>query len=120
MELPALEVAHLGQRRGAHDLFDAAAQRGARHWQSVDRAGYWAGDVARERACRCPRDAVDAVDSPVRGKRADRRRGVSVGPREPTSVTGPKIFITYRREETAAHAGRLYDAMVARFGEGNV
>jgi len=45
---------------------------------------------------------------------------VSVGPREPTSVTGPKIFITYRREETAAHAGRLYDAMVARFGEGNV
>jgi hypothetical protein len=35
-------------------------------------------------------------------------------------VPGPKVFITYRREETAAHAGRLYDAMVARFGEGNV
>jgi TIR domain len=32
----------------------------------------------------------------------------------------PKVFICYRREETAAHAGRLYDAMVARFGEGNV
>jgi hypothetical protein len=31
-----------------------------------------------------------------------------------------KVFICYRREETAAHAGRLYDAMVARFGESNV
>lgn len=31
-----------------------------------------------------------------------------------------KVFICYRREETAAHAGRLYDAMVARFGEANV
>ncbi len=31
-----------------------------------------------------------------------------------------KVFICYRREETAAHAGRLYDAMVARFGERNV
>jgi TIR domain-containing protein len=45
---------------------------------------------------------------------------VSAGPTEPASVPGPKVFITYRREETAAHAGRLYDAMVARFGEGNV
>lgn len=42
------------------------------------------------------------------------------GPREPGSMPGPKVFITYRREETAAHAGRLYDAMVARFGESNV
>lgn len=31
-----------------------------------------------------------------------------------------KVFISYRREDTAAHAGRLYDAMVERFGEGNV
>jgi hypothetical protein len=45
---------------------------------------------------------------------------MSAGPTEPGSVPGPKVFITYRREETAAHAGRLYDAMVARFGEGNV
>ena len=45
---------------------------------------------------------------------------MSSGPTEPGSVPGPKVFITYRREETAAHAGRLYDAMVARFGEGNV
>jgi hypothetical protein len=45
---------------------------------------------------------------------------VSAGSREPGSVSGPKVFITYRREETGPHAGRLYDAMVARFGEGNV
>ena len=31
-----------------------------------------------------------------------------------------KVFISYRRQETAAHAGRLYDAMVTRFGERNV
>jgi hypothetical protein len=31
-----------------------------------------------------------------------------------------KVFICYRREDTAAYAGRLYDAMVARFGEDNV
>lgn len=36
------------------------------------------------------------------------------------SATSQKVFICYRREETSAHAGRLYDAMVARFGEGNV
>ncbi len=34
--------------------------------------------------------------------------------------TGQKVFICYRREEASAHAGRLYDAMVARFGESNV
>ena len=39
---------------------------------------------------------------------------------EPGQVQGAKVFITYRREETAGHAGRLYDAMVARFGEDNV
>ncbi|HMI81036.1 MAG TPA: TIR domain-containing protein, partial [Solirubrobacterales bacterium] len=31
-----------------------------------------------------------------------------------------KVFICYRREETAPYAGRIYDAMVARFGPGNV
>src|SRR5215216_494929 len=45
---------------------------------------------------------------------------MSAGSSEPGSVLGAKVFITYRREETAIHAGRLYDAMVARFGEGNV
>lgn len=32
----------------------------------------------------------------------------------------PKLFISYRREETAGHAGRLYDAIAARFGDENV
>ncbi len=31
-----------------------------------------------------------------------------------------RIFISYRREEASGHAGRIYDAMVARFGEDNV
>lgn len=37
-----------------------------------------------------------------------------------TSGGTPKVFISYRRSESGGHAGRLYDAMVARFGEGNV
>jgi TIR domain len=36
------------------------------------------------------------------------------------TVADPKLFISYRREETAGHAGRLYDAVAARFGERNV
>jgi hypothetical protein len=32
----------------------------------------------------------------------------------------PKVFISYRREETSAYAGRLYDSMAAEFGDGNV
>ncbi|MGN6586918.1 MAG: TIR domain-containing protein [Solirubrobacterales bacterium] len=40
---------------------------------------------------------------------------------EPPAQAGvQKVFICYRREETGAHAGRIYDAMVARFGEENV
>jgi hypothetical protein len=42
--------------------------------------------------------------------------GTSAAVRAPTQ----KVFICYRREQTAAHAGRLYDAMVSRFGEENV
>jgi hypothetical protein len=34
--------------------------------------------------------------------------------------TEPKLFISYRREETAGHAGRLYDSVSARFGDHNV
>jgi TIR domain len=45
---------------------------------------------------------------------------VSTGPSELRNVPGPKVFITYRREDTSAQAGRLYDAMVTRFGEENV
>ena len=36
------------------------------------------------------------------------------------NARAPKLFICYRREETAAHAGRLYDALAARFGDRNV
>jgi len=37
-----------------------------------------------------------------------------------TASETPSVFISYRREGTAMHAGRLYDAMAARFGEHNV
>ncbi|MDW5592927.1 toll/interleukin-1 receptor domain-containing protein [Conexibacter stalactiti] len=36
------------------------------------------------------------------------------------SAAAPKLFISYRREETAGHAGRLYDAVATRFGADNV
>ena len=38
----------------------------------------------------------------------------------PTTPVTPKVFISYRRSETAGHAGRLYDAMAARFGDAHV
>ena len=39
----------------------------------------------------------------------------------PGSTGSPqRVFISYRREDSAAYAGRIYDAMVARFGESNV
>jgi TIR domain len=31
-----------------------------------------------------------------------------------------KVFINYRREDTAPYAGRLYDRLTAHFGEGQV
>ncbi len=37
-----------------------------------------------------------------------------------SAAAAPQVFISYRREETAGHAGRLYDAMSARFGEPHV
>jgi hypothetical protein len=36
------------------------------------------------------------------------------------TAADPKLFISYRREESAVHAGRLYDAIAARFGDRNV
>jgi hypothetical protein len=41
-------------------------------------------------------------------------------PSAPASVSAPKIFICYRREETAAYAGRLYDTVAGRYGQENV
>jgi TIR domain-containing protein len=32
----------------------------------------------------------------------------------------PKVFVSYRREDSAAHAGRLYDRLVGEFGDQNV
>jgi hypothetical protein len=39
---------------------------------------------------------------------------------ETSRAQAQKVFICYRREETAPYAGRIYDAMVARFGVENV
>jgi hypothetical protein len=38
-------------------------------------------------------------------------------PPPPRDRRGFHIFINYRREDTAGHAGRLYDALAARFGD---
>lgn len=35
-------------------------------------------------------------------------------------MAGTHIFISYRREDAAGHAGRLYDRLVQRFGEAQV
>src|SRR5262245_27019113 len=32
----------------------------------------------------------------------------------------PRIFICYRREDSSGQAGRLFDRMKSRFGDGNV
>ena len=32
----------------------------------------------------------------------------------------PKIFISYRRDDTGGHAGRLRDRLIQRFGDANV
>jgi len=37
-----------------------------------------------------------------------------------SALPEPKVFISYRREETSAYAGRLYDSMAAEFGDSNV
>lgn len=45
---------------------------------------------------------------------------MTVEARTPSQATSQKVFICYRREETAPYAGRIYDAMVAKFGVENV
>ena len=32
----------------------------------------------------------------------------------------PKIFISYRRNDSASNAGRIYDRLEGRFGQGQV
>ena len=58
--------------------------------------------------------------APGGGGQADGWRAVSAGPDEPASTSAQRVFISYRRQDSAAYAGRIYDAMVARFGEQNV
>ena len=45
---------------------------------------------------------------------------MSADAEESASVPAQRVFISYRRQDSAAYAGRLYDAMVSRFGERNV
>ncbi len=37
-----------------------------------------------------------------------------------SAPAAPAVFVSYRRQRTAVHAGRLYDALTARFGEHDV
>jgi hypothetical protein len=63
------------------------------------------GDMRTLRGRPRPRRAVDegrALRPPTRGPRA------------------PRVFISYRREDAAPYAGRLYDALTGRFGNDNV
>jgi TPR repeat protein len=53
--------------------------------------------------------------SPVCRRRTSRRT-VSSGPK----AILPKVFISYRREDTPGHAGRLYDRLQQEFGPDNV
>jgi class 3 adenylate cyclase len=51
----------------------------------------------------------------------DRPREASVPDfRSDSSATAPRVFISYRREEASAHAGRLADVLIARFGSDRV
>lgn len=41
-------------------------------------------------------------------------------PKDAIGSTSPRIFISYRRDDTAGHAGRLYADLAAQFGADNV
>jgi TIR domain len=36
------------------------------------------------------------------------------------NAPAPRVFISYRRDDASGHAGRIYDAVAARFGDANV
>lgn len=42
------------------------------------------------------------------------RRGLSL--RRPARGPSPRVFLSYRRDDTSGHAGRLYDVLAARYG----
>jgi SIR2-like domain/TIR domain len=59
---------------------------------------------------------------PVQAQQSSETDPVQPAPPQPETgapATGG-IFISYRREDTAPYAGRLYDRLVSRFGEGRV
>jgi ATP-dependent DNA ligase len=60
VELAALKVTHFAERRLGHDLPDAAAQFGARHWPSLDRVAR--GGLALLWPCVLARGAPRFVD----------------------------------------------------------
>lgn len=41
-------------------------------------------------------------------------------PRGRAEPPGPRVFVSYRRDDAAGHAGRLYDSLAQVFGEENV
>jgi TIR domain len=53
-------------------------------------------------------------------ERPDGRRRMTPETTSRSELPEPKVFISYRREETSAYAGRLYDSMATEFGDGNV
>lgn len=55
--------------------------------------------------------------SPARAK-AEEDTGVSIYPTGAPNVppSGPKLFISYRRADSASIAGRIYDQLAAYFG----
>lgn len=62
-------------------------------------------------------DSFDGRGSGSGSPRAVQGRPASA--RDPQAVAGG-IFISYRRDDSAGHAGRLYDRLQARFGEQQV
>ena len=60
-------------------------------------------------------------DSPSRAARAILSTPHPPSVEEPPIVTAPiKIFLSYRREDTAGHAGHLREDLAERYGEPNV
>jgi hypothetical protein len=57
--------------------------------------------------------AVRSRDLHRSGRRAPSLRRVARAP-------SPRVFLSYRRDDTSGHAGRLYDLLAARYGGGQI
>jgi hypothetical protein len=101
------ELAQMSRRCNSRrfDAFPVPAFAGARN---VSRWRYpWLGDkLGTQRPV-----YGSAAKSNAKGRRANRRGRF---------FAGVGIFISYRREDARAHAGRLYARLSARFGGGHV